>query len=798
MHFLKGHKIIFLICFILFIIPFFWLKPGEMDLGGDASRLYFYDPVSYLRNLVLYSVSPQGTGPEFSYQFGFVFTILLAGLKAIFKSPYILITLFNSLTLVLGFLSMYRIVVEFLILEKKEKTSPTLIQAIGVLVGLFYLFSPMMIRGGWDRALLDHTQVFINPLMFWLILRFINTQREIYLVGALIATFIFAHNFSFTSAPKFFAFFPLAFIFLGLYVVFVRRLKIKIKLLVVSFLLFLGLQAFHIVPQVVHLFDQESLGYFKIVSSDAKKDAINFFIGISQYVRVSENLAGLAPATISFFGFDAIFFIFPTIFIVGLLLNRSLVFLLIFLFFLVIFFMLSGSITNSGLQLYQFFFKTLPGFTMFRSFFGQWMHIYMFFYSLLFGFSLFYILKRLRYSFQILVFIFLLILILASGIPLIKGDVVRAVLTRSAGVEVRAPIKMDPKYEEALAYIKNDPIDGKYLTLPLVDHFYQIVAGSKGGAYLGPSTIAYLTGKKDFGSSQILNPFTDVLLKDIKAENYDNIYSIFPVLNIRRIFYNSDSYIYENFLDFPYQQMREYMPQNQNGYKEFITKLPVKEEVNFGNKYFIYKVDDDLYLPHIYVAKNVKYVDSKENKLDHLLNNFLNGDIRTAVIDKSEGLDFSVIDSVPKVTFQKINNTKYIIDVENATDPFLLVFSEQFNSDWKLFLKDKVSTEGKIIATYFDGDIKEKSHLSNFLDKNTFETLNKNSIANNQHFMVDMYANAWYISPNNTDDKTNYTLILEMTSQRAFYLGLTISLAALVICIIWFAVLVWRASKFRK
>jgi len=36
-----------IISVILFFIPFFWLKPGEMDLGGDSTRLYFYDPVSF-------------------------------------------------------------------------------------------------------------------------------------------------------------------------------------------------------------------------------------------------------------------------------------------------------------------------------------------------------------------------------------------------------------------------------------------------------------------------------------------------------------------------------------------------------------------------------------------------------------------------------------------------------------------------------------------------------------------------------------------------------------------------------
>ena len=46
----------------LAVIPFFWLNIGEMDLGGDATRLYFYDPLSYFKNYSLYAIEPLGTG----------------------------------------------------------------------------------------------------------------------------------------------------------------------------------------------------------------------------------------------------------------------------------------------------------------------------------------------------------------------------------------------------------------------------------------------------------------------------------------------------------------------------------------------------------------------------------------------------------------------------------------------------------------------------------------------------------------------------------------------------------------
>ena len=73
--------VVAIVCFALFIIPFFWLKPGEMDLGGDNSRLYFYDPLSYLTNQALYGVVPTGIGGEAVSYWAIPHLLLLAFLN---------------------------------------------------------------------------------------------------------------------------------------------------------------------------------------------------------------------------------------------------------------------------------------------------------------------------------------------------------------------------------------------------------------------------------------------------------------------------------------------------------------------------------------------------------------------------------------------------------------------------------------------------------------------------------------------------------------------------------------------
>lgn len=95
-----------------------------MDLGGDSSRLYFYNPISYLKNFSLYGVVPEGIGRVEPNHYLLPFVGILVVLKYFLSSPYLLITLFNIIKLVIGFLSIYLVVREILSAWKaQQKTS---------------------------------------------------------------------------------------------------------------------------------------------------------------------------------------------------------------------------------------------------------------------------------------------------------------------------------------------------------------------------------------------------------------------------------------------------------------------------------------------------------------------------------------------------------------------------------------------------------------------------------------------------------------------------------------------------
>jgi len=140
--------------------------------------------------------------------------------------------------------------------------------------------------------------------------------------------------------------------------------------------------------------------------------------------------------------------------------------------------------------------------------------------------------------------------------------------------------------------------------------------------------------------------------------------------------------------------------------------------------------------------------------------------------------------SFPKITFTKINPTKYHVKVEEAKDKaYGIVFSENFDPGWRLYnVKNKTESK-ETTASYFEGEVQEGKHTNIFLDSNTFETWGKNPISEDKHFLVNGYANLWLVSPEDVGSQKEYELVLEFYPQRYFYFGLLISGIIFLACL---------------
>lgn len=787
--------IIVLISIIFFIIPFFWLKPGEMDLGGDSSRLYFYDPLSMIKAFGLYSLAPYGTGVVAYNQYFLPFLLLTAFLKSIFVSPTILVAIFNGLKLASSFIFVFLIIKELLRKEERGKTS--LVQFMAALIGsLFYAFSPSVIDN-MKYALITHDQIFLNPMIFYLLLRFLISSSIKYVWLALLATFIFSTSFSLQAPPPLFAFYPLAITFLLFYNSFILKKSFPWKGAIIGTLFFLGLHAFHLIPVASNIFDKGSEFNTRVFESTAKVNAgLEYFNATLQFGKVSKNiLLPLENPTIRW----SLFFI-PLLIIAGFLSmhkkNKTLS--LISIFFFITLFLGSANITQLGVEFYRKLFL-VPGFGMFRNFSGQWQWAYTFFYALLTGIAISYLFLRLKRKYTYIIFIVVTGLLLVRSAVVFNGDIVNVFNRGSQNVKV--VMRMDPHYEQLLTYLKKIPNDGKIFHVPFTDFAYNLVGGSNGGVYVGQSMVSLLVGRNDFSGYQNIDPFSEVFVRLAREKNYPLIREMLSLLQVRYLLYNSDELISDKFFPtFPYSYTG--VPASPSGALDFVSKVSHKKIYEAGY-YSLYEVDKENYLPHFYIASELLFYDAN-SKYDTQYFNALSffpkthndiDDPRIAYVDRQAcsnilGKDVCDRDSHKleneniQVIFQKINPTKYKVEINNVTKPFLLVFQNSFTPKWKLYKNKENINKKDDSESYYNGSIVEMKPVGSYIDQNPFQTNSLKSVYNNTHIEVNGYANAWYIDPDNHQTQ-DYKLIAEMTGQKIFYYSMAISVVTLLIFILY-------------
>ena len=688
----------FFISTVLFFVPFFWFKPGEVNLGGDSSRLFLFDPVSYLKSFPLYSVAPGGTGIE-SISFFFIpFTLLFVFFKAIFGDPHVVVNVYHGLMLALSYLFVDLSTKK--LLRRDDKTDSSLAIAAAV-SGMFYIFAPTM--WNWDKAISSHNQIFLNPLIFYLILQFLIGGRSIYLLIICFITLLFAPNFSLIAAPALFSFYPLAIAYLFVYQIYIRKALLYWKPVMLYGILFLLVHAFHLLPQAAVILNKGSNVSQRIFSATEIDNGLQYFLSVAGGIKLTKNLTAVEPIT-NTLSTDILMFVFPLLVVISLLLLKRTnerifpkkTFLLTFTFFLVALFLDTARITDTGLALYSQLFK-IPGFSMFRNFHGQFLYVYSFFYALVVGLSVYVLLINLR-KFRRVVVIALFWVLLANGWPLVSGYMLNLPLLGLP--KTNAAMRVDPQFSETLEFIRSLPIDGKVLTLPLTDPGYQMLSGANGGMYLGPSMIGYLAGRKDFMGYHGLTPFSEMFVLLFRTRDYDAMRALLARLNIRYIFYNSDPAIYHRvFAIFPYETMMQYFP-TQESVQAFIDNLGVKKIYSKG-PYSVFEIEPNAYLPHVFTAYDVIFSSDQLTTFT-----FLGNSLRTVTtpIDKAVAeTNESYFNADLVSPLSALLNNYHL----HRHDPFV---TRSLNSPFYVFAvaKEIWETNGK------------KNNPNNFLDFNLF------------------------------------------------------------------------------
>jgi len=138
----------------------------------------------------------------------------------------------------------------------------------------------------------------------------------------------------------------------------------------------------------------------------------------------------------------------------------------------------------------------------------------------------------------------------------------------------------------------------------------------------------------------------------------------------------------------------------------------------------------------------------------------------------------------PHISFGRTNPTKYEIYIENASRPFFLILSENYNLHWKGYVKDNIKKIKSNVEGYNKRNIKELKHEISFTPLD-IKYLLKKSIHEKNHFKANGYANAWYIDPSkyDKDGDGSFSVTLFFWPQTLFYLGLFVYSLTIVICI---------------
>ncbi len=728
----KTNLVVIGIALALFAIPFLWLKPGFVDLGGDAVRWYFVDPLTVIKNTknFLNSAHPYSYA-NVPYEF-FLYLLL-----QIVRTPTNVIAFEHGLQLSLSFLGMYWIVRE-LVSGVQKKTNGLRVNLAAVLSGITYV--GLIAKVGWPTALPTLNQTFLNVLIFYLLLRYCLTQRFLYLSAVFFISIAFSANFGLGSAPQLFSFYPLAFVFLYLYMRVVAKKSIPWRGLILFSVLFAGLHAFHLLPIIASLLEKNSSVYAQVFSTYSIQAA-----GVDYFAANHADSGKISKELFQWWlGKRVISWYIPAIAIFGFLIRKSRLLSVIGMFFALTLFLVAANITRIGVAMYQKLFY-IPGFAMFRSFNEKWFFVFAFFYTLLFGVSLFYLFEKIKARAALAIGMVMLSISIYRMYPFLSGSAIRTTLHQSNNVSIA--FTLDPDLLDALAFVRALPSEGKVLTVPLTFPYYQIAYGKEGGAYMGPSLVAQGAGRQDYSGFWNFGPYEMPVFEALHKSNTDQFMQLLSLLNVRYIFRNSDTRIMDDFPVYPYLDSGRYaskdqfpLLKNQSAYETLLASLPVKKLYQKGF-YGVYEIDNTKVRPLIYIPD---YVSSEWSKglVDSYRWAFGDAAICAQVIcDKK-------YQNIPSLSYAKRAETAFDvqIDLGKNKEPFLLVFSNNYYSAVDL----------------------------------SFQGVPRGSV---RHVTVNGYANGWIIDPTKTNGKTVLYGRIVLDSKKYFYIGRVISSVALFVLV---------------
>ena len=700
----------YIVLILLFIIPFFWFQNGEVDFGGDSTRLYIFDPDVWNDNIAYYVHNP--VYPLSGYNPNVLLISLNWGLSLIKRiiggNPSILNAVLNGFLLNGMYFGVYLSVMTFF---RSTRRSTKHDRICAVFAGFFYALSPVLFYETFYKALYMVYGYAVYPWIFYLLLKYVESKKNHFLLLLILISIVFSVNFSIATSAWLFAFCLFALPFIIIYFFLNKENHGNgaiIKDLLLFCILMILCHAYTIIPELQNIFDS-STRYGNLLSEEkAINRGLAYFLSVAPHVRLIYNLTNQpqyflatafnhsqVPLYWSYgIRFHFLFICYPLILATGIFAALRLklsnyerkVFFVLLGFFIMILFFMTANINVFFYSIYKVLFFS-PIFQMFRSFYTKFASVFVFFYALVFGFALRYMMEDLKKKITRPVVCCLGMILIYQAYPLLAGKIAYEI-PHWQTENVKLPVKFSDEYIDFLNVVRKIPLEASFIRFPLTDEHYDLVRGENGGAYLGPSALGCISGKKVFTGLGSFEGLGDLVKDSLRSKNNRLFVNLLAFHNIRYVIHNEDNFIYDNFPYYPYSgELKANFP-DQQSIQKFLSAAGFKRMNKKYADHVLYYAPDQPFFPVWYMADRIILTDDFDDYLKYAK---LKEDVNPIYIDKPP--ENSMLWTLPEsadndktvVEFKKINNTKYRLLIHNFTMSRFITFLDTYYSGWKLY-----------------------------------------------------------------------------------------------------------------
>ncbi len=503
--------------------------------------------------------------------------------------------------------------------------------------------------------------------------------------------------------------------------------------------------------------------------------------------------------------FVAIGFIAPFIAFIGLVRSRTDI-RKILLFFTGLFcfglFMVKGCYEPFG-SLNLWISNNIPVLgTAFRATYQKWGLLLSFALSVIVGYGVYslyrYVLLRMgrRFS-QVIVALICLLIFAIQMFPFWNGQVI----FEGGDIVQSARFKLPDSYYSFYNWTRRQPEEFRYFSLPLSKNSNAIYKWENSG-YGGADFIRFFSEKPVvYGNYGRFYDIPLMIADKIEMRLNSDIIPLMALLNVKYILVHDD---------INWEVIKElgwWTNKNSNAVDEFVWDAKDLVLERRSECLRVYRLSDDRFIPYIFTVGSPILVEGSVKDLPHLAHKgilerkplllLMNGDIRGdslpghySTYDAGAGsLSGKSISAIPEIVFRRDSPVKYQVSVSGAREPFWLVMSETYNSDWKVYragqgLASRLLKK-KEVARYPDFKTSEAEHSNSFKPFDMAFIFKK--ALSLRHYVGNSYCNAWYIDPKDFGSE-DFALEIFFWPQSIVYLFLSFSILFLFFCLAFFLV----------